>query len=183
MNKMAMRKLSSKSQQETVGFVVIILMVMVIGTIFLGLSLRKSKPVVAIDAELSNFLIASASITTECAKDYESDYKSLGDVMEYCYSNNRQCYDGRKSCEILNETYRAILGNFRPGGTNLKYYRVSFYFQDSLNESLEDSGIKFTDDIFYGNSSGCSSRRGARNYIPVSGGSLVPDMDLCLELE
>ena len=173
----------NKAQQETVGFVIIILMVMVIGTIFLGLSLRKSKPIVATDADLSNFLIASTSMTTDCAKDYASDYKSLGDVMEYCYSNDRQCFDGRKSCEILNDTYRSILTNFRPGGTNLRYYRISFYFQVNLTEDLYDTGVKFTDDIYFGNSSGCGSRRGARNYVPVSGGSLVQDMDLCLEKE
>ena len=87
-----------RSQQETIGFIVIVLMVIIVGIIFLGISLRKgTREVVAVDAELANFLSASSSYVTDCAKDYEPNYGKLGDVVEDCYNNDRKCLDGKSN--------------------------------------------------------------------------------------
>lgn len=169
------------SQQETVGFIVIVLMVMILGVILLGLSLRKGQyEVIATDSEIANFLSASAEYKTTCALDYEPHYRILGDVAVDCYSNDRACLDGRKSCSVLNDTYKEIIANFRPGGTPLVYYKLSFYYQANLNESLGEAH-RFGDIIESGNISKCSSKRAGRNDISIGGeGNIIELLEVCL---
>lgn len=170
------------SQQETIGFIVIILMVMIASIIFLGLSLRKGTyEVVAVDAEIANFLSASAAYKTECALDYEPNYKTLGDLAVNCLSNNADCLDGKKVCDVLNQSYKDILNNFRPAGKPALYYKLSFYYQSNLSESLSNAR-RFGDIIEAGNSSLCSSRRAGRNDISIGGqGNVVELLEVCLE--
>jgi hypothetical protein len=169
------------SQQETIGFIIIILMVMIVGVIFLGLSLRKGNyEVVAVDAEIANFLSASAAYKTDCALDYEPNYRTLGEVAVDCYNNNRACLNEKNSCEVLNSSYKDILKNFRPGGKPTSYYKLSFYYQVNISESLGDAR-RFGDIIEKGNSSLCVSRRAGKNDISLGGqGNIVELLEVCL---
>jgi hypothetical protein len=173
---MKLRKIEKKAQHEMTGFVIIIVLVMVIGVIFLGIFLRKTKPIVVIDAETSNFLISSAAITTDCSQGYESNYRTLEELAIDCYGGS-SCLDGRTSCELLTSIYQEILPKFRPAGT-IKSYKMSFSFLQAGNESevLLEPFIK----IGSINASSCASKRSARNPISVSGGDIIQQLDICL---
>jgi hypothetical protein len=168
-----------RAQSETVGFVLIILIVMVVGVVFLGISIRnKPNVVVSSDAELANFLSASVKYTTDCARSYEADYRSLEDSIADCYSN-AVCLDSRSSCFVLNKTYSEMLQNLRPGGKELSYYKLAFYYTLNSSEDVDRSN-EFTSSIISGNSSQCGSKRASRNYVSVSSGTIIQELSVCL---
>jgi hypothetical protein len=166
----------NKAQHEMTGFVIIIVLVMIIGVIFLGIFLRKTKPIVVIDAEASNFLISSASMTTDCAQNYEPNYRTLEQLAVDCY-DAKTCLDGRNSCELLTTIYGEILPKFRPAGT-ITSYKMIFSFLQSGNESEVVPNSFMT--IGTINASSCASRRSARNQISISGGDIIQQLDICL---
>jgi hypothetical protein len=167
-----------RAQSETVGFVIIILLVMIIGVIFLGISLKPKPHSIAVDAEISNFLITSAKYTSSCAKDYEPNYRTLGDLVADCYQNIA-CLDGTSSCNLLNQTYSEMLKSYRPSGRVLSYSKLSFYYLENASAPVE-RGTKFGSEIIFGNSSTCVSKRYGRNYISLSQGSAVEQLEVCL---
>lgn len=171
---------SKKTQSETVGFIVIILMVMIIGVIFLGISLKKQPTVEATDSEIANFLVTSARYTSDCAKDYEPNYREMIDVISDCYQNSA-CLDARTVCSVLNQTYTEMLINFRPSGKVLSYYKLSFYYVQNMTQTPAD-GTRFANEISFGNSSGCASKRAGRNYIslPSGTGYALEQLEVCL---
>jgi hypothetical protein len=158
---------------------VIIVMVMIIGVIFLGIFLRKNKPIVTIDAEISNFLISSAAYTSDCAQDYEPNYRSVEELAVACYAA-KGCLDGRNSCDVLRDFYNEMLPKLRPAGT-INSYKMNFAFLQEGNESealptpflsIKSAGIDVTQT--------CSSTRAGRNIISISGGDIIQELELCL---
>ena len=173
-------KLSGKkSQSEAVGFVVIILLVVIIGVIFLGISLRKSSEVITTDARIANFLSASFDYKTSssCYQESEPFYRSLGDTAKDCYaqiggSTSAICPNGETPCSFLNMTYTEMLSRFMPAGT-LNYYKLSFTYNSSAAE-------KTFQKIEWGASSKCISRKAGRNYISLgSGEEIIAELDIC----
>jgi hypothetical protein len=178
---MEIKKIKSrKSQSETVGFIVIVLMVMIVGVIFLGISLRKQPTAIATDAEISNFLITSGKYTTDCAKDYEPNYRDLQEVIADCYQN-KLCLDERNTCFVLNKTLSEMLKNFRPSGKVLSYYRASFYYTENISDSSESRKTIFGNEISSGEASSCISKKAGRNYINLASGYAVEELEVCLE--
>jgi hypothetical protein len=165
-----------KAQHEMTGFVIIVVMVMIIGVIFLGIFLRKAKPINVIDSEMSNFLLSSSSLTTSCAQGYEPNYRTLENLAVDCYKGS-SCLDGRNPCDVLEEIYQELLPKFRPAGT-ISYYKLYFSFIQSGNETevVPDSFIS----ISSGSISSCTSKRSGRNMISISGGDIVEQLDICL---
>jgi hypothetical protein len=144
---------NKKNQSEAVGFVVIILIVVIVGIIFLGMYFRKGG-VSRESAEIANFLAASLDYTTECAKDYETDYKSMKEVVIYCYEK-RSCNNGVDSCKILESNYLNMLDNYKPAGTTT-YRKISLY---SMPLSLEDEAeVEMTGFLYISSSEGNSSK-------------------------
>lgn len=169
-----------KGQSETIGFIVIILMVMIIGVIFLGIAIKPKGGVIATDSEIANFLITSLEFRTDCAKDYEPNYLYLKEVVSECYSSNTQCLDGRDVCFVLNKTYSEMLTNFRPSGKVLSYYKLGFYYLANLSRPIS-TGTKFGTEIVWGNSSTCSSKRAARKETSLNPpGGIVEQLEVCL---
>lgn len=167
---------TKRTQHEMTGFVIIVVLVMIVGVIFLGIFLKKTKPLVVIDAEASNFLISSASLTSDCAYNYEPNYRTVEELAVDCYEQ-KSCLDSRNSCDVLSSIYREILPKFRPNGT-ISSYKMSFSFLQSDNETevFPNSFLK----IGYGNATSCASKRSARNMISVSGGDIIQQLDICL---
>ncbi len=174
------KKLKNKAQHEMTGFVIIIVMVMVIGVIFLGISLRKHAPVVTIDAEISNFLIASDSMTSSCAQTYEPNYRTLEELAIDCYSA-KTCLDSRSPCDVLKDTYNQLLPRFRPAGT-IKSYDLTYYFQQSNNDSeaRPNSFLTITSNSGIVLNQSCSSKRAGKNLISISGGEITQELEICL---
>jgi len=72
-------------QQEIVGFVLIVVLVVVGLMVFLIISLRDS-PVDDDSVVVVNILDAVMKHTTECAVVYEPDYDNFEDLFKSCYN-------------------------------------------------------------------------------------------------
>lgn len=165
-----------RAQSEAVGFILIVLIVVIVGVIFLGITLRKDRPLVTIDAEISNFIGASRDYTSDCAIGDETKYRKLEQLVQDCYSN-RQCLDGRPTCNVLNDTYSVLLENFMPGGT-IEYAKLAFSFQNSINESEEAIKNTFFE-IIQGDFNKCKSKRGGISDISAQPGNILVELEIC----
>jgi hypothetical protein len=81
-----------KSQQEILGFVLIVLIVMIVGVIFLSLTLLKDKRKVETSVKYSSLLSSAMYHTSDCAINYIPQYKDIQELIKECYNNpERKC--------------------------------------------------------------------------------------------
>jgi len=177
-------KMSRKSQQEIVGFVIIVVIIVIVGVVFLGMFLKSGGGVAREDAELSNFLVSSAKLTTDCVKGNEPNYMTLGELAEDCFLK-KKCLDGRSSCDVLKDSYGRLLEKEWAVGTRgLKGYEMIFYYQEFLEteEGEEEYGPRqeFMD-ISAGNSSVCDVKRAGSYAVNIGNGDIVTELETCRE--
>lgn len=97
-----------RAQEEMVGFVMIVVLVMVIGLVFLTISLRNNgKANEGTSVILDSFLKSVSYYTTDCEIP-ATNYRNIEELTADCY-NNELCGDGRSSCEVLENTLKGIL--------------------------------------------------------------------------
>lgn len=168
--------MNKKAQHETVGFVIIVIIVIVAGMFFLIMMASKPDTIDGTNSEIGNFLEASGSYTTDCAVGDVTKIRKLEDLALDCYNGNKNCMDGRKSCDVLNQTYVDLLSRFKPAGT-LNYYSMSFYYSDNASSSL--LGTRVIKDIVYSSSSGCIVKRSGKKDILVGKGRLRLILETC----
>lgn len=103
------KKGSKKGQEEVMGFVIIILIVMIIGLVFFAFSLRRGGPAIEPkQAELDDLIISMLSYTTNCKINEEN--KSIRELIRYCNDNpTRTCQNNQKVCVALNDTLENML--------------------------------------------------------------------------
>ncbi len=107
---MIKRKINLKSkrgQEEMVGFALIILVIAVVLLVFLVVTIKNSKEEFLGANEVGSFIQASLSYTTNCAED--SSYYSIQELIMECVNYESNCEDGRKTCDVLNETIESLL--------------------------------------------------------------------------
>ena len=80
---------NKKSQQEIIGFVLIIVIVSIIGVIFLSLSIGREQPSGQTSIEISNLLEASMYYTTDCVVGFIPQYKSGQELVKSCWDNDK----------------------------------------------------------------------------------------------
>jgi len=97
---------SKRSQEEMVGFGLIIALVAVILLVFLWFSLVKPGKQNVESYEVESFIHSALQYTTACKDRYGPI--EIKDLIFECY-NNEDCEDGEKSCDILNNTLRGML--------------------------------------------------------------------------
>jgi hypothetical protein len=114
---------TKKAQNEIVGFVLIVLLVMIIGLVFFIIMVRK--PVTQdTSIEVENLLNALTKQTTGCAIVFEPDYDNLGDLIKSCYERQDCANLGMGSCEYLEKEMQTSLDNiFRTQG-NIQGYEL-----------------------------------------------------------
>ncbi|MCX8194275.1 MAG: hypothetical protein N3G19_02865 [Candidatus Pacearchaeota archaeon] len=100
---------NKKAQEEVMGFVIIILIVMIIGLVFFAFSLRRGGPAIEPkQAELDDLIIAMLSYTTNC--EINAENQSVRELIRYCNDNpTRTCQDNKKVCVALNSTLENML--------------------------------------------------------------------------
>ncbi len=169
-------KTSKRAQHETLGFVLIILIVVVISVIFLGIAIRKPTTLDTTDAQIGNFLVASAGTTTQCYTDNEPNYRTLGQLINDCYQLRPEviCSNNTSACKVLNSTYSEMLKKFQPTGT-LSYYKLSF----QINATGSSQLINIGNDIVFGTKAGCTITRAGMNYIYTDGGTIIEELEIC----
>jgi hypothetical protein len=119
-----------RAQEEIVGFIMIILLVVIIGVVFLAIELRK--PTEKLNSkELESFLQASMKTTSDCYRSSEIRY-DLKSLISAC-STNEQCLNSINSCDLLNRTFNyLVIESFNPGpDSQVKRVRVNAYKKDT----------------------------------------------------
>lgn len=99
-------KNNKKAQEEMVGFAFIIIIVAVILLIFISLVINQPEEEQN-SYEVDSFIQALMQSTTTCEDRLE--FLTVQKLIGRCNTNS-QCLDGRRSCDVLNETLNDILG-------------------------------------------------------------------------
>ncbi len=96
-----------RSQEEMVGFVLIIIIVSVILLFFLSFSLRSSKMEIE-SYEVEGFIQSFLQYTTDCED--STGFLSVQNLIFSC-GDDEMCLDGRSACETMEITLKEICEN------------------------------------------------------------------------
>ena len=176
---------TNKSQQEMVGFVLIVVLVMIGLMVFLIISLgdeddmgKSSK----IDALLDVYL----EYTTDCAIVYEPEYDDVRDLIKSCHENKKCSNLDKMACEYLNETTADILNSVTATDADIEGYQLDVYykFENNTNLDSKDRMLKiFEGDCnqttSYGSDRDMSIRGSQRIIATRDGGSLIIRLRVC----
>ncbi len=137
-----------KAQEEIVGFVVIVLLVVVVGVLYLGFTLQNAPDNQQKSTEISSFLDSAMLYTTDCAFGYQPNYASLKDLIGNCYQQaGEQCLDGREVCSTLNQTMKSVLDASWPvsqDGSKKGYEFDAFYALNTTNSANQTDILSIT---------------------------------------
>ena len=119
---------NNKGQQEMVGFVLIVVLVVVGLMVFLIISINK--PSVTAKSKFSESLLTGVmSYTTECV--VSEPYKeTMIDLVESCYENERCKNLNKPACEYLNTTMKSIMEDLQDSDNTISSYLVNVYWED-----------------------------------------------------
>jgi len=162
-------KNKKRGQQEIVGFVLIVVLVVIGLMVFLIISLRNS-PEQEKSVEVSNMLDAIMKHTTECAIVYEPDYDDFEDLFKSCYEGDSCSNLEIGACEYLNESLRAVLEGMFASEATISAYEIDFFMKD-------DEGEEGLLRIFEGNCTGSVSS--AQRSVVSQSDSLIIQMKIC----
>jgi len=176
-----------RSQHESMGFVIIVSLVIIVGVIFLGIKMNQdSTPQQYKDSNIMNFLVASSKYTSNCFENHEP--LTLNDLKEKCYrSGNEKCSsDGITTlCEVLTNTYSEMLTAswLIYDDSPIKYYELKISHRMICNDSTNPTNLLF-EEIKAGNSSQCSisSIKIGQESFPISGSGeecIVSELKIC----
>jgi hypothetical protein len=171
---------SKRSQNEIIGFAVIIVIVAVVGLVFLSLSIGRGDVIKKTSIETSDFLQSSMHYTSNCTIDYVPNYKNIQDLIKSCYRTQKcmNLLDGndKMACEVLQETYGEIISySFQVSDdAKNKAYKLNIYYEEIDAENNEYI-MNFTE----GNFGNCSSEAGASQEIFFDPGQIVVELDFC----
>ena len=156
----------NKAQQEMVGFVLIVVLVMVALMVFLVISLRK--PVKANEsAEIENLLSVLLKYTTECAIVYEPDYDNVKDLIKSCYENKKCKNLDKMACDYLNESLGDVMEELMATEAGVGAYNLNIFHDESGGMLV----------LSEGNCSGAVY--GAQKMISVASGKIVIRLEFC----
>ena len=166
---------SKRSQNEIVGFVMIVVIVVLIGLFLLAFYLRQ-EPARTESKNVQNFLIASLFYTTSCRVDIEPlDIKELA---KRCYEK-KPCGE-KDSCQLLNETLSEILEQTWRINSNrpVNAYNLSIYYREREGEG-EEERVK-TEEIMVLKQGNCTGAIvGAKEFFRHGMGDIHLDLALC----
>ncbi len=143
---------SKRSQEEMVGFGLIIVIVAVILLVFMGFALRKPQKDVTEDYEVSSFIQAFLQYTSDCRDNL--GYLSIQKLILDC-EHNEKCSDERDTCDVLGSTLKEIVDESWDVGENrpVKGYTLKILLKGEEILSLEEGNIT-------------NNYRGSEEYLP-----------------
>ena len=163
---------SKKAQNEMVGFILMVVLVMIGLMIFLVISLRTS-PDAADNLEVSNMLSAIMTHTTACAIPSTPYYENFEDLFKSCYENDDCAGTVGPACDYLNETLPAILEDLMASEATVDSYQLDFSVADEI-------GVQGIIRIFEGECEG--EVLGSQRKISISRGEdLIVRLRICRE--
>jgi hypothetical protein len=162
--------MKNKGQQEMIGFVLIVVLVVVGLMVFLVISLRDSGEVPE-NIEIENLLNVLMKSTTECAIVYEPNYDSFEDLFKNCYGNKVCKNLGVSACEYLNGSLATVLSDTFASDAAVNYYSLEV-------SSKDDVGMARILKVDGGNCTGSFS--GAQRRIDAGAEDLIIQMNVCI---
>lgn len=158
-----MRKIN-RGQQEMVGFILIIVMVVIGLMVFLVITLKKPQAEVE-SAQAENILSSVLRTTSDCVVN-EPDRESIRDLF-------RRCYDGRdctnlnlKACNYLNRTLSGLLKSAIATEPVIEAYELTAYWES------EETKLPLEVRIVNGYCNSSRSVKGAMESISADEGNL-----------
>lgn len=134
-----------KSQEEMVGFGLIVVIVAVIILVFLFFVL-KGKENFQESYEINSFVQSMLRYTTDCEDN--QGYLRIERLISRCVENER-CTDGRNSCEVLNKTLDLIMKQaWKVKDRPEKGYSILINSEKGLVTNLEEGNL--TNNFGYG---------------------------------
>ena len=128
-----MRDLKNRGQQEIVGFVLIVVLVVVGLMVFLVISMRSGDDALE-RVKVSNILDVVMRTTTECAIVYEPDYDSFEDLFKSCYGGKICSNSGREACDYLNESLIDVISGMMMTESGVVGWGIDFVERDEDGE-------------------------------------------------
>jgi len=124
-----MERKSKKAQQEMIGFVVIILLIVIVGIIFLSFSLHRSKRSIAYEyQEVNDLLYAMMQYTTNC------NYKKMQEVIRDCI-NGEKCKD-KDACKYVREELENIFNKTIGKSVTYGWFNGYHFYDESKNLNI-----------------------------------------------
>lgn len=167
---------NKKAQQELMGFVLIVVLVVIAMIVFLVISLRQ--PTTQIESlKTQNILSSLLDYTTECIVS-EPQYDSIRDLVGNCYDND-QCQNlGVSACDYLNQTVPLILPEMFSTDAEVSAYEFDISWE-SDDKSLRQNYLY----ILSGNCNQTSSTVvGSSEPISARSGTIIVSVKICAEI-
>lgn len=157
------------AQQEMVGFILIVILVIVALMVFLVISM--SKPLVSVESKLATNLLSSVmSYTTDCivSEPYRENVMEL--IIE-CHEGSKCGNLDKMACDYLNETLVKVMSSLTESENSILSYQFTAYWEKEDEEKST---------TFYSLSTGnCVGGTGAR----LRGENTPLNKDLRVSLE
>lgn len=171
-----------KAQQEIIGFVLIVVIVMVIGVIFLSLSIGRGGPTEQTSIQVTNLLESSMHYTSDCVISFIPQYESGEDLVKSCWEDEK-CLDERLTCEVLNSTLKQIINKGLEvcedkNKCKNKAYKLNIYYSPLDLELPNEEILNFQEGLF----EGCKATFGGSHSIPLTSltaGTLNLELTVC----
>ncbi|OGJ19954.1 hypothetical protein A3K73_03270 [Candidatus Pacearchaeota archaeon RBG_13_36_9] len=166
---------SKRSQNEIVGFVMIVVIVVIIGLFLLAFYLRRDT-VRTESKNVENFLVASLPYTTSCKVDIEP--LNIKELTKRCYEK-RMCGEN-DSCVILNETFSELLEQAWKLNSNrpINYYNLKVYYREGGTENGEEK-IKNEEILVLKQGNCTGAKTGAEKFFRHGMGDIFLELELC----
>ncbi len=135
-----------KAQQEIVGFVLIVVIVVIALLVFMVIKAGSPTKVYE-SVTTDNIITGIMLVTTQCKTNLNTDYRTIGDLLEDCY-NNKRCQNIEKnSCDVLNQTLKEILDNVLDIEAMINAYEINYTF---FSEEGSEEKIFFSNGVCLG---------------------------------
>ncbi len=163
-----------KGQEEIVGFVLIVVLVVFVLIVFLGIQLRKPVKEQRESEVIYQFLESSMEQTTNCTLSEGASYLELDELIRECSETDSSCLGGATSCDIAKDTFTKLINESFAIGPDYPYkgYNISTIY------SINFSGQSQTESVLSIAMGNCSNNYIGSSYLIPQ--SLNVKLKLCV---
>jgi len=121
-----------RAQQEMVGFVLIVVLVIVALMVFLVIS--ANKPLVSVDSQSTKSLVSSIlAYSTDCIVS-EPYRMNVMELIIGCYEDKKCNNINKMACDYLNETITNVMKSLTEADATIVAYKFETYWQSDTDE-------------------------------------------------
>lgn len=168
--------MSRKGQEEIVGFVLIVVLVVIVGVLFLGIRLRNPETTHRNSESIYQFLESSMEQTTDCKLSRTGNFLTLDTVIRECHNADTLCISEETSCTVARTSLERMLNaSWRVGPAYIyKGYRISGTYH------LNASDTSSSEAVFNVTEGECAGTiEGSSYWIPEFPGNIIVQLELC----